>query len=273
MKLQFKQTSKTVSSSVQSTTDPSTILTKTSAEDQAEPSSSSCAPPQINSWDKQFLDLKTRIEAIEGLIHTQIQPDGNCLFRCMAEFMNDSVSISPPITNSSIPCPPPAPPSSHLTVRKSLADFIKSNPDIFQPFIEIPIDIYAMEISSPSVWGGEVELTAFSLKHKCNIYVFQEEGTHVDGGSKDIEIVNWDEKEVKVVCLAYHGKNHYNYVKNTTAAFPSIAHLKEFIQQKKDEAIADMQKIQREKEAAEAKALRLIFEPAVSKKKLGGLYR
>jgi len=141
----------------------------------------------------------------------EISPDGHCLYSAVG----DQLAILGIL---------PQPQTTYTFVRTAAADFIRSHPDDFLPFLSSPGDDtglltpaqfeeYCSSIKHTATWGGEPEIVGLSRAFKIPIHIVQ--------GGKPSIVVHEPEGEGtndnnhKVLRISYHRKlyglgEHYN---------------------------------------------------------------
>lgn len=110
---------------------------------------------------------KQRLEL--GLTLKDIASDGNCLFRAFEHQLSIAGMGNVP---------------THQELRAEVADYLTSNKDNFQPFMEEPWDTdegYAKYVEKirGSMWGGNVEISAFSQMYEVCVEVYQGHGEQI----------------------------------------------------------------------------------------------
>jgi len=114
---------------------------------------------------KQQMDLKKYELDVEkfklqlsplGLKVKEIQGDGNCMFRAIADQLEGDQAM-------------------HSMYRQAAVEYILSNKEDFVPFIEDDetIQEYCKDMASDGVWGGQLEMNALATEFKFNLIVHQ----------------------------------------------------------------------------------------------------
>lgn len=144
----------------------------------------------------------------------EISPDGHCLYSAVG----DQLALLGIL---------PQPQNNYVFIRTVAADFIRSHPDDFLPFLPSPesagddagmltpvqFEDYCSLIKDTATWGGEPEIVALSRAFKIPIHIVQ--------GGKPPVVVHEPEDEGtndnvnNVVRISYHRKlyglgEHYN---------------------------------------------------------------
>lgn len=125
-----------------------------------------------------------------GLVRLPIPPDGSCMFRAVAEQKLGSQLL-------------------HEWLRREVVEKLKENKERFSKHLQLieetmSWDDYIRHISSPSSWGGELELQAISLIFKSNIVIYSSTGcTKMDNGFEDVN------NQADILLWYSHG-NHYD---------------------------------------------------------------
>ncbi len=131
----------------------------------------------IYEFKKELKTLGYYIREVEG--------DGNCLFRSVCEQLEGNEN-------------------DYQKYRDICIDYMKSNKEEFQPFIEDDqtIDEYIEEMSKDKEWGGNLEIYSLSKALKVNFYIYIYQ--------HPIYIVkNFDAPKYNIM-LTYHDGKHYN---------------------------------------------------------------
>ncbi|OMJ26875.1 OTU domain-containing protein 3 [Smittium culicis] len=102
-------------------------------------------------------DLETSLKE-SGLYCKEILGDGNCLFRALSDqYYGDT--------------------SKHGQIRHNVCMFILANKQDFEPFIDSDFESYVKNMRKDGVFGGNMELVAFSRHYGADIKVYQAGGT------------------------------------------------------------------------------------------------
>jgi len=154
----------------------------------------------------------------------EISPDGHCLYSAVGDQLALLGILSQPQT-------------TYTFIRTAAADFIRSHPDDFLPFLPSPesgsddtgmltpaqFEEYCSSIKDTATWGGEPEIVALSRAFKIPIHIVQ-------GGKPSIVVHEPDPGECtndnnhKVLRISYHRKlyglgEHYNSLRPATHNF------------------------------------------------------
>ncbi|KDD76319.1 hypothetical protein H632_c270p1 [Helicosporidium sp. ATCC 50920] len=126
-----------------------------------------------------------------GLALRSIEPDGNCLFRAMADQLWGEET-------------------RHEEVRGAAVAHLRANEETFRPFLaeDEPWEEYLSRMGRDGVWGGHLELQAASCALRRNIQVHQL-------GQAVWQVTNApDEAQggMPPLRLSYHDGEHYNSV-------------------------------------------------------------
>ncbi|KAJ3426757.1 otu domain-containing protein [Anaeramoeba flamelloides] len=138
--------------------------------------------------DKEFAALKKQLIKV-GLKIREVKPDGNCLFRSVADQMHGD-------------------PNLHSRIRSEVTNFMTKSRMFFEPFIEIDFNTYIKKMIQDRTWGGHVELQAISACYCVNIVVHQAD-------EKSWRIKNFD-VPFQTLHLAYEFGDHYDSIRNST---------------------------------------------------------
>ena len=123
-----------------------------------------------------------------GFYIKEVKGDGNCLFRCVSEQMEDDEN-------------------NYEAYREKCIKYMLENTNEFAPFLEEdePIDKYIEKMSKNGEWGGNLEIHALSKALQVNFYI------HIY--DQPVYVINNWEKPVKNIRLTYHNGKHYNSLK------------------------------------------------------------
>jgi flagellar biosynthesis GTPase FlhF len=136
--------------------------------------------------DQDVIKFNEQLQPLGLFIH-EVCGDGNCLFRSIADQLDQDEN-------------------KYETYRQSCVDFMRKNPDQFAPFlVDTDFEEYCDEMASDGKWGGNLELVAVSWSQNVNITVYQLE-------APKFEIVNFTTPRA-IVHLSYHLGEHYNSVR------------------------------------------------------------
>eukprot|EP00826_Nyctotherus_ovalis_P025167 TRINITY_DN1946_c0_g2_i8.p1 TRINITY_DN1946_c0_g2~~TRINITY_DN1946_c0_g2_i8.p1 ORF type:complete len:329 (-),score=88.42 TRINITY_DN1946_c0_g2_i8:92-1078(-) len=139
-----------------------------------------------NEWRENLKNFQDQIAAF-GLKIKLIKGDGNCLFRSISDQLEG-------IENN------------HQYYRQRIVEFIEQNEDYFAPFVENDglFEDYVAEMKKDAVWGGNIEIQAFTMLYSMNAVV------HIYNQPAYI----FETKEPqKAIHLSYHQGDHYNSVR------------------------------------------------------------
>lgn len=131
------------------------------------------------------------ILAKKGLYIRQVEADGSCLFRAVADQLYGNQHVR------------------HEEVRARAVRYMRDNADAFSPFVvDTPFEDYCDLMMLSSTWGGNIELQALSMAYTLNLRIHQV-------GAPCYDIVNdfGKKAEVTPVHLSYHDGLHYNSVR------------------------------------------------------------
>ncbi|KAJ9098948.1 hypothetical protein QFC19_006172 [Naganishia cerealis] len=134
--------------------------------------------------------LDDRLREI-GLRVVNVASDGNCLFRVFAHQLFDDVS-------------------RHFELRTAICDYLKTHADTLSCYNwnehGESYEQYVTRMRKPKVWGGYLELYAFTQLYACRLIIYESDREQVFGEGDDVP------ENAKVVRLSYHGGVHYNSV-------------------------------------------------------------
>lgn len=97
--------------------------------------------PRKNTNLKDFYKFQDQLE-YNNLAMQEVQADGNCLFRAIADQLAGDQN-------------------NHDVYRQSIVEYIIKCKDDFAPFIEDDVDFetYVEQMKEDGEWGGQIELT------------------------------------------------------------------------------------------------------------------
>ncbi|GAA5875302.1 hypothetical protein JCM3774_005773 [Rhodotorula dairenensis] len=146
----------------------------------------------------------------------EIEPDGHCMYSAIADQAN-FLKLSPEK-------------ETYQTTRKHAADYMRSHPDDFLPFLPSEVDPdnmmgpdefrrYCDTVENTAEWGGEPEIRALSLHYQAPIIVIQAGTDMVEHGS--------DFPRERAMLISYHRKmyglgEHYNSLRPSTHGAPHV---------------------------------------------------
>eukprot|EP01006_Ploeotia_vitrea_P034958 TRINITY_DN65827_c3_g2_i1.p1 TRINITY_DN65827_c3_g2~~TRINITY_DN65827_c3_g2_i1.p1 ORF type:complete len:424 (+),score=48.97 TRINITY_DN65827_c3_g2_i1:66-1274(+) len=141
---------------------------------------------EIRRLNEQLAALNLRVRDVEG--------DGNCLFRSVADQMYGK-------------------PDGHRAVRKETMDFIQAHAEMFAPFIEDDesFEDYCDRMRKPAEWGGNIEIQAISLLYSYDVIIHA-----ID--QPRMEVRNPGTKDV--MHLSYLQGEHYGSARYTADTDP-----------------------------------------------------
>ncbi|KAH7624023.1 hypothetical protein Ndes2526B_g01276 [Nannochloris sp. 'desiccata'] len=136
-------------------------------------------------WETQ---LATELSQLGLRVH-EVAADGSCFFRSLADQLEGRSG-------------------HHCYLRKTIVQHIKTNKDIFEPFIEDdePFDEYIERMADEGTWAGNLELQAASIQLKANLKIYQ-------AGQPPWIVKNFSTEEVPMLHISYHDGMHYNSVR------------------------------------------------------------
>ena len=134
--------------------------------------------------------------ARRGLHVKRILPDGNCLFRCVADRVYGDAEM-------------------HDVVRRLCLDHIERERDHFSAYMTQDFDAYVRRKRRDRVFGNHLEMQAISEIYNRPVHVFDARG---DGEApmNAFSVATTEGEEIAQVGaplrLSYHGRNHYNVI-------------------------------------------------------------
>ncbi|KAJ2802494.1 2-oxoglutarate dehydrogenase E1 component [Coemansia guatemalensis] len=105
----------------------------------------------------------------------------------------------------------------HLRHREAVCDYMQRHPDEFAPFIDdetCSFDQYVFNMRRPGVYGGNLELVAFSRNYRVDIDVYQLGGTVFVISGAPPNNPSDPARSMPAVHIAYHSYEHYSSVRN-----------------------------------------------------------
>jgi len=142
--------------------------------------------------DPRYLEIFQNLLRSQGLYLKEMKKDGNCLFRAVADQLEDDEE-------------------NHNLYRSVATDFLKKNKEKMKKFIAQEngenIDEYIAHMEKDGSWGGHLELSA--LSHKLNltikIYIKDQECITIEGTQR---------KGARLIRIAFHkAQEHYDSIK------------------------------------------------------------
>jgi len=106
-----------------------------------------------NEWKSDLAKFEEQV-SVYGLKLKIVKGDGNCLFRTMADQMEGRED-------------------NYMTYRQRIVEHIIDNREYFEPFIEDDekFDDYVKDMIRDAVWGGNLEIQAFSMLYQRNVVI------------------------------------------------------------------------------------------------------
>lgn len=125
----------------------------------------------------------------QGLYIKDITGDGNCLFRSLSDQLGES--------------------NTHDQIRFEVVEYLRAHKDEFSVFIEEDYDTYVDRMGNNGVYGGNVELVAFSRAYQKHLKIYQPGLSYIISPSDDStgEIVG------EMLHIIYHSFEHYSSVR------------------------------------------------------------
>jgi OTU domain-containing protein 3 len=106
-----------------------------------------------NEWKSDLAKFEEQL-GVYGLRLKIVKGDGNCLFRTLADQIEGRED-------------------NYMTYRQRIVEFITVNREYFEPFIEDDekFDDYVKDMMKDAVWGGNLEIQAFSMLYQRNVVI------------------------------------------------------------------------------------------------------
>ena len=145
---------------------------------------------------RRYGSVREQLSDLGFYVH-EVQEDGHCLFNSVLDQLGDHSKVS-----------------DHMALRKLLMDVVSDDKDFFSMFIEDDesFDEYVKRMLEDA-WGGQIELQAVSVAHKCNIRIYQD------------DLPSWTIKNFPddhlMLHVSYHDGNHYNSVRDRETGKPA----------------------------------------------------
>jgi len=119
-----------------------------------------------------------------------IQPDGHCMYRALADqCVQNLPDLDPELASQVLSWEKGA---GHTEMRSICASFMKKHMDDFAPFVDTDdFGAYIDKIDSTAEWGGDVELTALARRLRSHIHVYSaamSEQTFSPEGSSSVHL-------------------------------------------------------------------------------------
>ena len=127
-----------------------------------------------------------------GLVLHQALPDGNCLFRSVADQMYGDQSF-------------------HDVVREATMNWMVKERDFYSQYISEDFETYVARKRKDRVFGNHVEMQAISELYNRRIEVYDVEEFLKRPDSKPRNLFQSDYKSAPIR-LSYHNRNHYNSI-------------------------------------------------------------
>jgi len=147
-------------------------------------------------WRQGLKAFTAQLEPL-GFIIKDVAGDGNCLFRSIADQLEDN-------------------PNNHKKYRQEICKYLLTNKDMFAPFVDDEehdsYEEYVEEMQEDATWGGNIEIQAASLLYSVNIAIHQL-------NQPRWEIVNFFGGKQRTIQLSYHNDEHYASVRPINAPF------------------------------------------------------
>lgn len=138
-----------------------------------------------DTFDQEYIEFNEKLKPL-GLFLHQVESDGNCLFRAVAD----------QVTNNE---------NRHEEFRIRGVTYMKEHPLDFTPFItDKSFEEYCESMMEDGRWGGYPELVALSHSEKLNIIVHQLDAPKFEIISPSANCT---------IHLSYHMGEHYNSVR------------------------------------------------------------
>ena len=145
---------------------------------------------QTNEMDEKFKEDLKKI----GYYIREVKGDGNCLFRSVAEQMEENEN-------------------KYQEYREKCVEYMIEKKEEFVPFLEEDqtLDEYIEKISKDGEWGGNLEIYALSMALKVNFHIYiYEQPIYV--------VKNWEDPKMTIM-LTYHNGKHYNSLRKLEEIF------------------------------------------------------
>uniref|UniRef100_A0AAV1UCS7 OTU domain-containing protein n=1 Tax=Peronospora matthiolae TaxID=2874970 RepID=A0AAV1UCS7_9STRA len=137
--------------------------------------------------------MRKQLNSIGCKLH-EVEADGNCLFRALADqIFGDQ--------------------TQHQQARDEIVEYMEHQREDFEPFMEDEekFEKYCERMRSDGTWGGNQELYAAARLFQVYVVV------HQDQPSARIMVIECDRlKPTRFVHVAYHGEDHYDSVRRIT---------------------------------------------------------
>lgn len=150
--------------------------------------------------DDDFVKFRRQLD-YQGFKLREIQGDGNCLFRALADQLNGDNNV-------------------HGRHRKDVVGYMKENKEDFAPFLDetVTFEKYLSNLASNGTYGGNDSIVAFARKNKVDVVIHQFESPAF--------VINGEDKGCAIkLHLAYHSMEHYSSVRSKEDPGDGPAHM------------------------------------------------
>ena len=147
---------------------------------------------KTNKGRQRYFEDFQKVLAPKGIYMRDVDGDGNCLFRSVADQIEGSED-------------------NHRAYRDLALKHIKENAEVFKLFLleDETIEDYLEDMDEDGTWGGHFELVALSEALNCNFCLHMKE--------QDPVIIHGSTTNARSKCptyhLAYHVDEHYSSVR------------------------------------------------------------
>lgn len=150
--------------------------------------------------DDDFNNFKRQLDH-QGLKLREIQGDGNCLFRALADQLNGDDKL-------------------HTKHRREVVEYMKSHKEDFAPFLDdtVTFEKYLQNLGSAGTYGGNDSVVAFARKNSVDVVIHQfNSPTFIVNGKDGGCLVK--------LHLAYHSMEHYSSIRTKDDPGDGPAHM------------------------------------------------
>ena len=137
--------------------------------------------------------------AQRGLEIRQMEKDGNCLFRCIADRVYGGADM-------------------HDVARRLCMDHMQKERDHFSQYVTQDFDAYLLRKRRDGTFGNHIEMQALSEIYSRPIEVYAQSDTPVN----TFQSAEGSGSDVTPLRVSYHGRNHYNVHSPPPALTPRI---------------------------------------------------
>ncbi|TSR39561.1 OTU domain-containing protein 3 [Bagarius yarrelli] len=151
--------------------------------------------------EDEFLSFSKQLQAL-GLQLREVQGDGNCLFRALADQMEGHSR-------------------NHLRLREETVQYMMTHRQDFEPFVEddVPFTKHVLDLAEPGTFAGNDAIVAFARSQQVKVVIHQL--------NAPLWEINGSEKPLcPELHIAYRYGDHYDSVRHVADNSKGPAHLR-----------------------------------------------